>query len=154
MIRHVWSVLCSQSVRDADTQNVSLINVIEQLKGVLKADAPTEGAILLPLPMELISLWERGDWELLEQAPTATVKAAIRIYDPTGEQLARAELTADVSGQHRCRTVLRLNGIPLTVSGRYRLEVAVLDDGETDGRVVAELPIEVIIQREDAAAAA
>ena len=150
MIRHIWSVLCSQSVRDADSGNVSLFNVLEQLRATLKAEAPRDTAVLLPLPLELVSLWERADWELDGQTPAAVAKAKVTLFDPTGKELGGGDLAIDVYERRRCRTTIRFSGIPLTVSGRYRFQVAVHDDGEAGARVVTEIPVEVDVLREDA----
>lgn len=153
MIRHIWSVLCSQSVRDADSGNVSLFNVLEQLRATLKPGAPEDTAVLMALPLEIVSLWERTDWELDDQGPDAVATAKLTLFDPAGNELGGGVLAIDVNERHRCRTTFRFHGIPLTVSGRYRFQVAVQDGETADARAVAEIPVEVEVSREDEAAA-
>jgi hypothetical protein len=150
MIRHIWSVLCSTSVRDADSHNVSLFNVIEQLRATLRAGAPKDAALLLPMPLELVTLWERGDWESSQDAPGVVARANVRILDPTGKELGGGELLSDLSERRRCRSKLQFGGLPLTVSGRYVIQVTLYEDDDPEGRVVAEVPLDVVVSREEA----
>jgi hypothetical protein len=154
MIKHIWSVLCSQSVRDADSQNVSLFNVIEQLQVTLMAGAPEDVVHRLPIPLELITLWERGEWEVDERAPGNVGQATVSVLDPTGKSLAQAQTTADLSANRRCRSKLVFGGMPITISGRYVVQVSLHEDGEPEPRIVAEVPVEVNVAREEADPAA
>jgi len=51
MLEHIWSVLCSRSVIDSETNNVSIQDVIEQI--TINAEPAENG--FLPFPMELIT---------------------------------------------------------------------------------------------------
>ena len=109
MIRHIWSVLCSQSVIDAQSNNVSLFNVIEQLTVVMKKTIIPEGKIpLLPISLELVTLWERGE---LEQGGSRAMWRSTSL-DPTGKRLGGQDINVDVSAARRCRTKLAFGGIP------------------------------------------
>jgi hypothetical protein len=154
MIKHIWSVLCSQSARDADSQNISLFNVIEQLQVTLVAGAPEDAVHLLPIPLELITLWERGGWEANEHAPGTVVQATVSVLDPTGRSLAQAQMTADLSANRRCRSKLVFGGMPVTVSGRYVVQVSLQEEGEGEPGIVAEVPVEVNIVHQQADLAA
>jgi len=145
MIRHIWSVLCSQTVTDAQTNNVSLFNVIEQLAVTIK-DKPARSVPFLPMPLEVMTLWERG-----EHDQGAMGKATVDVLDATGERLGGSEMVVDVSKAHRCRSRLVLNGIPITTSGRYVLRVALREDDDDHSRVVAEIPLQVTVTRLPAA---
>jgi hypothetical protein len=148
MIRHVWTVLCSHSVRDVDSQNVSLFNVIEQVQATLKADAPDDAIHLLPIPLDLVTLWENGGWEADPSAAGDSARATVAIIDPAGQQLATGEVTADLVEHRRCRTVLRLGGFPVTVTGRYVVQVRLGDADVETPRLVAEVPVDVQVSRE------
>lgn len=148
MIKHIWSVLCSQSVRDADSQNISLFNVIEQLQVTLMAGAPEDAVHRLPIPLELITLWERGEWEVDEHAPGTVGQSTVSVLDPTGRSLAQAQMTADLSANRRCRSKLVFGGMPITVSGRYVVQVSLQEEGEGEPSIVAEVPVEVNVARE------
>jgi len=145
MIMHIWSVLCSQSVIDAQSNNISLFNVIEQLTAVLKKTEIPEGTIpLVPISLELVSLWERDE---LDQGK-ATGDVTVDVIDPTGKRLGGQNITVDVSAARRCRTKLALGGIPITSSGRYIMRVSVRENANDQPSVVAEVPIEVNVSFE------
>jgi hypothetical protein len=145
MIRHIWSVLCSQSVIDAQSNNVSLFNVIEQLTVVMKKTIIPEGKIpLLPISLELVTLWERGE---LEQGGSQG-HVAVDVLDPTGKRLGGQDINVDVSVARRCRSKLAFGGIPVTTSGRYIMRVSIREDADDQPRVVAEVPLEVSVAYE------
>jgi hypothetical protein len=60
MIDHVWTILCSRAVIDRDTNNMSLLEVIEQLT-LGDASPPVEGEGLAPIQLELVTLWTRRE---------------------------------------------------------------------------------------------
>ncbi len=138
MIRHIWSVLCSQSVIDIETNNISLFNVVEQLAVTVPRKNASEGVPIAQLPLEIVSLWERtGD------GPTG-VTTVVDVLDASGERIGGAERRLDISSARRCRSRLAFNSLPITGSGRYVVRVSLqAEDGEQ--AVVAELPLEVAI---------
>lgn len=139
MIKHVWSVLCSQSVTDQQTNNVSLFNVIEQIEVTLAKDVPEGLLPIAQMPLELVSLWERvaGDG--------ATGGAAVvDVMDATGKRIGGREMSFDLNDHRRCRTRLTLNGVPISGSGRYVIRVVHRSAGEAD-QVVAEIPLDVTV---------
>lgn len=148
MIRHIWSVLCSQSVIDVQSNNTSLFNVIEQLAVVMKkSKAPEEKVPVLPISLDLVTLWERGDLDQGGDKGQATVD----IIDPTGKRLGGQDINVDVSVARRCRTKLTFMGLPITTSGRYIVRVSIREGAEVQPRVVTEIPIEVNVAYESAA---
>ncbi len=62
-IKHIWTILCSNSSIDQNTNNVSLFNVIEQveLQAFDKKKINEKQEKGIPLNCELISLWNRKD---------------------------------------------------------------------------------------------
>ena len=55
MIDHIWTVLCSRSVVDERSKNVSIQNAIEQLTAT---GEPVPGQ-LIPMQLEVVSLRKR-----------------------------------------------------------------------------------------------
>ena len=78
MIDHVWTILCSRAVIDRDTNNMSLLEVIEQLT-LGDASPPVEGEGLAPIQLELVTLWTRRRDDESESG-----RARIRFYRPSG----------------------------------------------------------------------
>lgn len=139
MIRHVWSVLCSQSVTDQQTNNISLFNVIEQIEATLAKSIPQGVLPPAPLPLELVSLWER-----VEADDQTVGTAVVDVLDASGNRIGGREMGIDVTAHRRCRTRLILTGIPITGSGRYTVQVAQRSDDEGQN-LVAEIPLDVTL---------
>lgn len=135
MIYHVWSVLCSRSSTDKETNNVSLFDVIEQLN-VLAPDPIPDGAGI-PIQSELVTLWSRENPE--EPGRTG---GRVRLLSPNASVAFAQEFDINLLEHHRVRTQLRMNGFPLRGFGRYLLVVE-QRQGEDAWREVARIPIQL-----------
>jgi hypothetical protein len=133
MIEHIWSVLCSRSVIDSETNNVSIQDVIEHI--IINAE-PTENGFL-PFPLELITLWGRKE---LDKPAIGTERVAF--VTPSGKSSIISESKIDLSKVERHRHRVRLPGLPLSEGGRYYFKVE-LTDGDQDHEVAA---IPLVIQ--------
>ncbi len=137
MIQHVWSVLCSTSLVDKDTNNVSLIDVIEQWNIPHEAQFP----INIANPFYLVTLWARSDLE----APTQGL-ARITLIRPDGTQEPYPEQAVDLSNHRRSRNRFGFQGFPLQAPGKHIFNVELLDDGTGQSQgIVASVPLEVKI---------
>lgn len=137
MIEHVWSVLCTRSLIDRETNNISLIDVVEQM--TINAPPPPEGAEgLAPLQFELVSLWSRRHDDKPVQG-----RARIRFFRPSGPVGAVTEISVDLMTFRRTRARSRISGLPIREAGRHSFEVDVWDEEHKEWRGVARIPIEV-----------
>ena len=59
MARHVWTVVCTKAVTDPRSNNISLIDVTEQLN--LSPETPLTGVAQIRFPLTVVSLWIRDD---------------------------------------------------------------------------------------------
>lgn len=138
MIKHVWSVLCQQSIINRDSNNISLIEVIEQLsiEGRL-IDSKDEKPKLLPLSFNIVSMWIRKNLD-----EPADSKANIILFSPNDKELSRKEVHIDLSEYQRFRTISRINGLPFSGYGQYKFVIKVLK--EEDWGTVARLPLSIL----------
>lgn len=135
MIEQAWTVLCVRSATDKETNNISLFEVLEQIQ-IFGPNRPPGGTAVLPLTMELITLWERSDWTV----PTrGTARAVIRL--PDGETQPPIELDVDLTNAPRHRTLMRFSGLPFRDPGVIRFEVFVRVTGTDEGHRVANVPL-------------
>ncbi|MCC6130669.1 MAG: hypothetical protein IT186_12145 [Acidobacteria bacterium] len=134
-MRAIWTVLGRRCITDQDTNNLSMVDVVEQLRIV--GAIPPERPLAFPIALEIISLWERSEPEVGE-----TGKARLRFLSPQGEQLVEAELKVDLTTLPRHRTKLTLAAVPLTTAGRY---LVVIDTRHPSGswEVRGEVPLYV-----------
>jgi hypothetical protein len=142
MIQHVWSVLCSRSLIDRETNNITLFEAIEQVKigrrPPRQENAPEEG--LLPIRVELVTLWIRSP----DNEPTQgrTRSAFVR---PSGVMTeAIVEHDIDLRTNLRNRHRHRFAGIPVREGGRHVFRVDVWNDTRGDWEEVAAVPLEII----------
>lgn len=135
MIQHIWSVACSHSSIDTETNNVSLLNVVEQINPVgLAADAKG----ILPMQIEIVSLWMRdgvpgrGFARMVIEAPDS-------VLEPTDEMMI--DLSPEATTRFRSR--LRLAGVPFEGYGIYWFRVEYREGPGEEWVEVARLPIEM-----------
>ena len=134
MPKLVWSVLCGHPIIDQRTNNVSLVNVIEQVQ---IAPAVT-GPFLVTIPMEwsIVTLWRREDLGRPEQRV-----GRLRILGPGGGQLGEALFEIDLSEHERARTIATQTHLIIGGFGTHRFIIEVQENDAWDFR--ADLPVEV-----------
>ncbi len=144
-IEHIWSVLCTGSSVDSQTNNVTLFNVLEQLNLTRKHDAPPinlKNGEALPFQMELVSLWRKQG---IQDAVTGTIRNVL--LNPLGQEIGSQTMPLEIkSPNRRMRSRVQINGIQITGPGYYTWQVR-LTDGKND-EVVANIPFEILINEE------
>jgi hypothetical protein len=137
MIEHVFSVLCSQTSIDSETNTVSLFNVLEQLTVFTES---TEN-IRIPIHFEILSLWTRQSPDVPERG-----KARIIFCSPSNQQKQQVEMTLDLSKATNYRSKLVSDGIELTGPGKYYFVVEFMGESKQEWQTVARLPLSVNYQ--------
>jgi len=135
MIKHVWTVLCSQAVIDKRTNNISLHNVVEQLN---IHHEPVPEAIV-EHPLELMTLWARSDLEV-----EAMGYARMRLVDPAGEIAKEIEYIIDLTVYRRTRAGGKITKLPVDSPGVWVFRIEYRLDPDDLWQKVAEIPLEVI----------
>jgi hypothetical protein len=140
MIDHIWTVACKRAIVDADSNNVSLQSVLEQI--VVNAEPLPNGVI--PMPFDIMSLWIRSDVTVASQA-----LAKISMFSPSGQEIPLKGdgdfiFTIDASNFERFRSKARFGGFPASESGQYWFYVAVQQQASDEWVRVAEIPITVL----------
>jgi hypothetical protein len=136
MIEHVWSVLCGRAVTDRETNNMSLLEVIEQVN--LLGPMPEPGQrVALPIPFEVVSLWSRGNPNEREEST-----GRIKIIAPNNAEVLAHEFSINLIEHARVRTQMRSVGIPLAGVGRYVFSIEIKRPNEI-WETVAKIPLQV-----------
>lgn len=137
MAKHVWTVLCSTSIIDAETNNLSLINALEQIGFIRSAGDTNSEPDIINLEMVLVTLWTRSDVNKPETNEGRTV-----VKDANGKTLWQKEYKINLkkSVRHRMRNLFK--NINFSGVGRYRFAVQKKSPG---GRwvQVADVPLEI-----------
>jgi hypothetical protein len=147
MIRHVWSVLCSQVFQDAETNDLAMT----VLEGFAMSAEPTASAderrIVLGVGFELLTAW-------VSDTEASTVTYDVRVIGPSGKLLAAnpIEIPPFVAPALRNRSRVRFPGLVYDGLGIYWFKVV----RELDGAEVveAEVPVSVSIAPDPALAIA
>lgn len=113
-----WSLCFQRAIVDRNNQ-LSLIDHLEQIHVQVAETAP-EGAItMVPIRCAVVSHWSR------EQPETAeNFVARVRLIDPLGRNPIGGESTIDLGTSQNYRQIFEFPGLPLSISGTYRFEVA------------------------------
>ncbi len=140
-IEHLWTILCSLSSIDNETNNVSLFNIIEE---VAVSPQTTQGKDLgindkkgILLPFEIISLWKR-----LNDTESIISDVKISFLDPNNNLMQNMGYKMEIKPQHqRMRMRVKANGITVTKQGEYFFLVEIKENTESKFREVARIPL-------------
>lgn len=152
MIKHIWSVLCKETIINQDDNNLSIIDVLEALQVGLK---PAEEVVktepkemIVPLTYEMVSFYIRDNKDkevkfqqaltLLNQKEEAINKDIKDIVIPAGTK--------------RMRTRVKISGIKIQGSGDYTFQVSIKEEGQKLFKIVAEIPLEVTMTVDESTA--
>jgi len=143
-MRHVWSILCRRSIIDSESNNISLIDVLEGIQANYKpkdGDQNNGHPTVIPVDFEVISFFED-----IDTSKELRFKIKIDIIAPGNVVNSGSENEVVLPiGPKRLRQRSRINGFPVTVSGSYRMVVKIKQDKE-EFKTVAELPLDVTIK--------
>lgn len=137
MARHVWSVLCSRSILDRDTKDISLIGVLEsinfQIDKSLRRD-PVKG--VPRIRMELVSLWEGT------QPGPEKIEVRGSLLAPDGSTVIGH--TFEVEVKSRAKSILKFDTIGIKAEGRFKVLMDLSVNGEWLN--VAQISLDVSIE--------
>lgn len=143
MIDHVWTVFCTRSVINKDTNNISLFEVLEKISAV--GEVPEEKAKekvmpAIPINAHLVTLWARRN-------PLLSVKGRARIVfeSPSRKPLFQREYEVDLSSFLRTRVRSDISALPVPESGWYRFRIE-LSTESGSWQEVASIPLEVELE--------
>lgn len=145
-VKHVWTIICRKTIQDASTNNVSLMDVLEQVsflppKEIFEKMELNQGKPFgLPIEYEIVSMWER---EVANEDTKGGV--VIKLQDPNGRVLQEiAHIFQFKPGIKRWRLTGKIRGLRITTPGVYRFNV--YHDENNSQKEVASIPLEVLIQ--------
>jgi len=142
-VKHIWSVLCTLVITDQTRNNVSLIEVVEQLRVRPHSekeikDEVNKGAI--SASMNLVTLWYRSKHDEAEAG-----LSRLSFLSPDGQALfGPSTQEIDLTSYQRVRSTVGIQGIPFTVNGDYRFLVEMHDKETDQWEQVASVPLEII----------
>lgn len=111
MAEHVWSILCSSSIVDKQTNNISLLGLIDQ---VTIPATPDGTAKMLPISCEFISLWKKT-----AEASPEKFQTQVLFKTPDGETANPASVIDVSILKKRTRVKAIINGLLIKAPGTH-----------------------------------
>lgn len=120
-MRLLWAVFCSRASIDRVTNNLSLLEVIEELTLEIPRGAPGPDGI--PLQSHFVCTWGRDNWATPEQGDMQ-----LKILDPSGGVLVTTDAAVDLQQSNlRMRVLTEMSGFKLNGDGVYSFEIGKKD---------------------------
>lgn len=143
MIKNIYSILCESSIIDKDTNNLTINNVLEQLKinVAFNGKQPPQDSLKINIPIkyEFISLWKRDN---ITQNETHEIE--LTISDPNNNLIQSFPQKFQFEkGLNRHRSIFKITGFTATISGTYKFNIKIKVDNTF--KEFAEVPLEVDI---------
>lgn len=136
MIRHVFSALCTKATVDRESNNVSIVDIVERLE--IHVPAGTQLPFGFPYRADFVTLWSRQDWNQPAEAEMRT-----RVLSPLGVPLAEFLMAVDLVAAPRARAIGRFEGFRVAGTGMHEIEVSYRERGQDAWNVVHTYPVEV-----------
>ncbi|TSC63464.1 MAG: hypothetical protein Athens041674_96 [Parcubacteria group bacterium Athens0416_74] len=146
-VQHIWTVICSRSSIDTDTNNVSLFNLIEKFtltvpkEQVEKAKQQGARGIVFPVEFEIVTRYRRED-----KTKSDAFDSRLRMLNPKGEEtLSNEQKIAMKEGIDNLRVRNQISGLPVDENGVYWVVIETKPVNDANYIEVYRLPLEVVV---------
>jgi len=137
-MKHIWSALCTHAIVDSFTNQVSLIDILEE---ITIFDEPKPKGVV-PLNIDLMTFWVRDNLKIPEKG-----YYRVRFLDPSGSFLKSFdELEVNLTNHERSRNKISFQGFSAEEEGVYEFFI-----DKQDGDVwqeVSQIPVKIIFSPE------
>jgi|GEM_PF-625305 hypothetical protein len=145
-IEHVWSIICSRSIIDSETNSLTLNNVIEKITVNIpkvefeKAKGTGHTIFNAPIEYEITSLFRKS-----EGKKVTLFDMRVRMVNSSGQTIMTgAEQKIGLKeGVKNIRIRNRFNAIPLEKTGGYTFIIDLKEIEETVYAEVGRIPVEI-----------
>jgi len=141
MAQLVWSVLCRKGVLDKYTNQMSLLDVIDEVTIAPTQPIPAEAKdVFLTAEFHVVSLWMRSELSVPE-----VVRFRILISGPNNQASLGPETEINLREFVRSRHISRFEALPFHGSGLYRFFLESYSAERNGWERLASVPLEVKI---------
>ena len=140
-MRHIWSVLCSKSVIDKKSNNVSLFDIMEEIHFSSEEPKVEEEVMVTvgPVPAHWVSLFGRSN---IEKPEKVVIKDTIKT--PSGKIVGEHESEVDLSVNKRRRIIRTVPVPPSIEEGVFIFETKMKE--KERWKMISEIPLELILE--------
>lgn len=143
-MKHIWSILCQNSIIDSETNTISLYNSLEEIKiNIDKSKMPADEQIKLPIEYDVVSFWIDEDDDINKERKFYT---EVELLDPNKKIISSTSTEYIMKkGIKRVRGRIKNKGLKITIEGRYWFKVKMKEKKSDKFKEVAEVPLDIII---------
>lgn len=122
-MHHVWTVLCRQVITDRDSNQLTLVNAVENVLVRPLVDQIPDDAVI-PLDWVLVSMWTRSNLDAPEEA-----QYRVMLLSPDSEPSPITAIDGstvfrvDMTEKRRMRTQLQITTLRVGPPGTYAFRV-------------------------------
>lgn len=144
MVKHIWSVLCKDSIVNQADESLSLMNIFEGFKVQIKKDAPKALKIVIPAEYQIVTLLKKSDKHIEERA-----EIQVSLIDPKGLVINNpVKVSIDLKREKLFhRHILKSFGFRVTTSGEYNFIIELKQPSGNKFEVVSMIPVEVELKK-------
>jgi hypothetical protein len=150
-VRYIWSVLCTSSILDSDTQNLTINNVLESVsinvkkETVEKRNTNKTAGYAVAANLHIVS-------KLIKKTPNKDVTLELKFeeVDPDGKTLS-STIPQKIDFKRQYKNLRwRTNFTPLLVnrSGDYHIRVLLKESDDSEFIEVDRIPLELKLNEE------
>jgi hypothetical protein len=142
-MRHIWSILCKKSIIDADTNNISLNEALEEVAFNIPLDKDFKLPTSFNFDYELVSFWTSDKPEGGEK-----FYFEIEFVDPDKKSLNKLEREIVFpENKKRLRTRIKSNSLSTTKEGEYIFKIKAKKEKNDKYKILTEIPLTIVIKR-------
>lgn len=131
-----------RTVIDKESNNMSLIDIVEQLQARGPRPQPG-GRAAIPLNAEVVTLWSRTNNDVPVMGYSRTT-----LENPSGGQMIEILSDIDLTAHNRRRMRGKIELLPVPENGMYLIKVFQRTEETADWEQVAKVPLEVSLEFE------
>jgi hypothetical protein len=141
-IKYLRAILCVKSIVEAGSNNISLIELIEEITIGLKEPLTKNKPLGLPLGFELVSFWTKD-----KDANDSQIDLKLEAIDPKGKVLnSHNGIFTFPKDKQSMRFIFKIAGFNVTESGVYIFRLSYKEHGETVYKIVEKTPLILTLQ--------
>lgn len=136
MAKHIWSVFCRQAMVDPITNNVSLLNSIEEIKVISARKVEPNEVVAVPVQEGSVVIFLCRD-EKEKSEDETTIK--FQVISPENKEFPDpiSVKIDSLKENKRVRYILQVSALPYTTDGTYWIAISI------NSKEVAKLPFDM-----------
>lgn len=141
-IKYIRTILCAKSIVEAESSNISLIELIEAITISIPQPLPQDKPTALPFGFEVVSFWTKE-----KDADDAQIDLKLEAIDPKGNVLnSHSGIFTFPKDKDSMRFIFKIAGFNVTESGIYLLRLSYKKHRETEYVIAEETPLRLTLQ--------